>query len=139
MKKTLLSIEAFLILAPLGLFVIYMSILQVIFGIPSYFISNGTDSEFQVVLAFIGNLAGLFAYFVILDLAWKTIANKAFNFGRKFYAGLLCGILASTTLFVVYDSLLSMFIVLPIAVIVIHFIYLQVKCINMPNKSLKQD
>ncbi|WP_105188979.1 hypothetical protein [Pseudoalteromonas sp. T1lg48] len=128
MKKVLLSLEALIILIPLGCFIIYMSALQLIFGVPAHLFRESTEFSPELFLAFIGNLAGLFAYWVLIELSYKTINGREISFDKRLNLALFCGSFACAVLYFIYDFWLASYVVIPSVVITFHFIYLQFKC-----------
>jgi len=97
-------------------------------GVPSLLLSaldSATKLDIYMLLAVIGNLLGIFSVIVLWTLVKATLKGAKYEFYKQFKFALVAGVLASIILVILYKFIGFIFIVLPIAIVALHSIYLQ--------------
>jgi hypothetical protein len=128
MKKLLLSLEAFVLLAPLTVVLCYTSVLTVFVGIPASVMQQFDSTVIYdtfLPLSAIGNVAGVYALVVLWSLVVKTIQAQRYVFSRNFKLAVAAGVVASACLVIIYGWPALVFGLLPPLVVAVHFVFLQ--------------
>ena len=132
MTKIVLILECLLVCIPLAVIIVVGLILQFDLAVPSALLNDKFDGQLAALL--MGNLCGVYAVSVLIKLCWFTIEGKPFQFGFLFYVGIVCGLIASWSIFYSSQSLgLAALISLPPLMLASHFSYIQKFC--RANKS----
>ena len=129
-RNILLHVEAILLLGPISLALCYTSVMTLFIGIPSLVSQsfNGKSSfDIHIFLGVIGNIAGVFAIVILWEFVKYTLKNKKYPFSLKLRFAIAAGLLASTSVVVIYKTPGLIIGVLPVLIISVHFIFLQNK------------
>jgi hypothetical protein len=134
--RTFLILEAVLLLSPVVLLLVWaipMVLIAFMFGLLSDGVSYSISilSVFTEYFAVFGGVAALIELFYLVR---KTIQEERFSFDMKFWFGIVLGIYATYYLYQITNIITAMIIVIPLFILVIHFVFVQIK--TVPGEKL---